>query len=387
MFRVAMVAFAIAVAAGPAFAADKLLKGPPPAWVKPIEVKPMPLGDDGPAVRVLLQDQQLYLGAEGESQYVETVVQVRTPMGLASTGTLGLAWDPANDTVTVHHLRILRGDQKIDVLAKQDFTVIRRETNLDRAMLDGRLTATLQPEGLQAGDIVQLAYTRTHLDPVMKGHLEYAIQAPSFGRIDRIRLRALWDEKLDLAWVAGKGLDKPKVGKSGGRTEVSFDMRDVEPLKFAAYAPPRFQPTRDLSVSDFKSWDEVAALMAPLFEKAAVLAPDSPLRAEVDRIKKVSADPKVRAGLALQLVEDQIRYLAITMQNGGYVPQTPDETWRLRYGDCKAKTVLLMALLRELGIEAEAAVVDSDGGHFIAARPPGVTAFDHVIVRDRKSVV
>jgi tetratricopeptide (TPR) repeat protein len=381
MLRVAL-ALVLAFAAAPAWAADKLQRGPIPDWVKPIAVTPPPIGaEDGPPVRILLEDKQLYLGAQGESEFVQTVTQIRTPLGLAAAGAMSLAWSPDMDTLTVHHFRILRGGQTIDVLARQDFSVIRRETNLERAMLDGVLSATLQPEGVQAGDVIDIAYTRTRLDPVMQGRAEDALYARTYGRVDRARLRAVWDAGRDIAWTAGSGLDKPKVGKAGGRTEVVVDMKDLDAVKAPVGAPRRYYPTRELMFSEFKTWAEVAALMEPHFTKASQLEKDSPLRAEVEKIRAASPDPKVRAGQALQLVEDQIRYLAITLENGGYVPATADDTWRRRFGDCKAKTALLMALLRELGIEAEAAVVDSDGGEGLTTRPPGVTAFDHVIVR------
>jgi len=380
MLRVVLVAV-VALAAAPAFAGDKLLRGPMPEWVKPIEVKAPPLGDDGPAVRMLLEDHQLFLGPDGQSEFVEAVMQIRTPLGLASAGSLSLAWSPDIDTLTVHRLRILRDGKVFEVLDKQDFAVLRRETNLERAMLDGVLSATLQPEGLQAGDVVDLAYTRLRLDPVMQGRAEYSLDGRAYGRVERMRLRATWDAKRDVAWTAGSGLDEPKVARAGGRVEVSVDMKDVDSVAFPVSAPRRLYPTRDLAVSEFKTWAEVAALMAPHYLKAAQLEANSPLYAEVARIRAASQDPEARAGLALQLVEDQIRYLALTMKNGGYVPATADDTWRRRFGDCKAKTVLLMALLRELGIEAEAAVVNSTGGDFIGARPPGLTAFDHVIVR------
>lgn len=380
MLRVVLAAIAFVIAT-PVFAGDKLLRDVEPEWVSPLEVKAPPVDVDSGPVRLLLIDRQLHVADDGQSEYVRTVMQIRTPLGLAAAGSMSVVWNPDIDTLTVHKLVIRRGDQTIDVLATQDFEVIRRETNLERAMLDGMLSATLQPEGLQAGDIVEMAYTRARRDPVLQGKAEYTLDGPTYGRLDRMRLRVTWDTARDVRWVAGSGLTQPKVTRSGGRTELLVDMRDLEALKVPSGAPPRFIPLRRLSISEFRTWDEVSILMTPHFAEASKLAADSPLHAEVARIRAASEDPKVRAGLALQLVEDQIRYLALIMNNGGYIPAPADETWRRRFGDCKAKTVLLMALLRELGIEAEAALVEATGGHFVEQSPPGLTAFNHVIVR------
>ena len=77
---------------------------------------------------------------------------------------------------------------------------------------------------------------------------------------------------------------------------------------------------------------------------SAKLASDSPIKAEAARIRAASPDPKVQAGLALALVQDQIRYLFLGLDGGGYRPTPADETWKRRLGDCKAKSVLLLAL-------------------------------------------
>ena len=94
--------------------------------------------------------------------------------------------------------------------------------------------------------------------------------------------------------------------------------------------------------------------MAPYYDKAAVLAPSSPLKAEVATIRALSDDPRVQAAAALHLVQQKVRYLYVRA-NDGFVPPSVDLTWLRRWGDCKAKTALLVALLRELGITADPA--------------------------------
>src|SRR5690606_38564673 len=51
------------------------------------------------------------------------------------------------------------------------------------------------------------------------------------------------------------------------------------------------------------------------------------------------------------------------------------------YGDCKGKTVLLLALLKALGVEAEATLVSTRWGDGLDERLPMIGWFDHVIVR------
>jgi tetratricopeptide (TPR) repeat protein len=111
------------------------------------------------------------------------------------------------------------------------------------------------------------------------------------------------------------------------------------------------------------------------------VAADPALAKEVARIVADHADPRARAAAALRLVQDETRYLFEGMGEGNYVPQPPTKTWQVRYGDCKAKTLLLLAMLHEMGIEAEPVMANLSYGDWLPERLPSFGAFDHVLVR------
>src|SRR6185437_5165683 len=97
---------------------------------------------------------------------------------------------------------------------------------------------------------------------------------------------------------------------------------------------------------------------------------------EVAKIRARETDPKRRAAAALSLVQDRVRYFANGMNGGNYVPQSPDKTWALGYGDCKAKTLLLLAILHELGIDAEPVLASIGAGDLVEVRLPAPEAFN-----------
>src|SRR5690606_24767377 len=63
--------------------------------------------------------------------------------------------------------------------------------------------------------------------------------------------------------------------------------------------------------------------------------------------------------------------------------QRPADTWQMRYGDCKAKSLLLASILRELGIEADVVVVSTNLGDAVVDLLPLPGAFNHMIVKAR----
>jgi tetratricopeptide (TPR) repeat protein len=370
-----------ALVAGAAQAADQPKYGPPASWVKPLPLPDTPASTDGSAVQTLLSDQQSLLGSDGDHFYAEVAVRVLTPAGLAAVANITQLWNPDTDTLTIHKLNIVRGGKVIDQLdAGKKVTVLRRETSLQLAMLDGTLTASVQPEGLQVGDIVDEAVTVDRRDPALHGHAESFVLMRFPGAAGRYRVRETWPDTVPVRWRATEGLPAPTPSASDGRHELGIDVSNVVAPKPPTDAPTRFADVGELELSDFKSWAEVSALAAPLYAKAETLAADSPVRAEAAKIRKASSDPKTQAEAALRLVQDQVHYVFLGMNFGGYVPADADVTWSRRFGDCKGKTVLLLALLRQLGIQAQPALVSTTLGDGLDERLPKFDAFDHVFV-------
>jgi tetratricopeptide (TPR) repeat protein len=375
------VVLALLVWAPAASAADQPVFAPTPDWVKPAEIPPPAAHQSAASVEVLLEDIQDRVLPDGIDSYFEGADRIQTPQGLEAVGTIALTWNPDTDVLVIHKLKIIRGDTVIDVLASgQKFTVLRRENNLERAILDGGLTAAIEPEGLQVGDILDFAFTRQERDPLLEGRSERTAYLPQTP-VRRFRIRESWPDSLSPQWRKSDELDAPKLSVEGHRSELLIDMTDTTPPKPPKFAPARYAEAGRFEFSLSSSWGDVSALMAPLYAKAATLGPNSSLGAEIAAIEAASPDPKLRAAAALRLVQDKVRYVYLGMNNGGYMPAPADLTWARRFGDCKGKTVLLLALLHELGIDAEPALASVGRGDGLDLNLPMVGRFDHVLVR------
>lgn len=176
--RTSIVVSLLVACSAPALAADKLSFGPAAAWVKPLTLSETPTDPGAPIVVVLL-DSQVRLEPGSMTEYAERAIRFQQPAGLQA-GALAIQWSPELEEVTVNKVTIERGGKQIDVLASgQSFQVLRREQNLDQAVLDGTLTAVLQPEGLQVGDTLRLATTTVRRDPVLGTHSELIAALPS----------------------------------------------------------------------------------------------------------------------------------------------------------------------------------------------------------------
>ena len=372
---------AILLAAPEAWAGSKVVQyGPKPAWVLPPPPATGTAPPAGASNQVLYLDSQTRLGRGADEHFAAYRIKVLTAEAL-SLGNLTAAWNPETDDIFVHGLKVFRDGRAIDVLAKDKFKVIQRENGLEYAMLDGQLTAMLQAPGLQVGDEVEFAVTIRRRATTLGDRSAGVLQLPTVGAPGAYRQRLVWPKGKPLRWQAAPDLGKVEPQALGDDLVLTQELRDPATAITAEGAPERVNLRRYVQYSSFADWADVADTLRPLFEAGSRLAPNSPIRAEAAKIAAKSSDPAVRAAEALRLVQERIRYVYVGLGEGAYRPATADETWTRRFGDCKGKTVLLIALLRELGIAAEPALVHSDGGDGTDAFLPTLAAFDHVLVK------
>jgi tetratricopeptide (TPR) repeat protein/transglutaminase-like putative cysteine protease len=364
----------------PALAGDVPLFQPVPDWVIDAgAITATEAKTDG----LILLDRQQKVEQDRTWTYSDLAFRATASEQLAGLGNVTLNWHPDKGDLIIHRLEIIRGDQIIDVTkGSNKFTVLRREQNLEKQWISGILSATMQIEGLKVGDILRMASSISFADPALGGNVEFSlplIVEPA--KVGRSALRMIWPQDRTLKWRVTTKDTPSTLTKRGKYNELLIAQPLAKLPDYPGSAPLRFAPPVIFEASSFATWEAVSKSTAPLYATEGLIPAGSSLAERVSKIAASSTDPKVRAAAALRMVQDDIRYLFSGQTQGNYVPQKPMETWEKRYGDCKAKTMLLTSILRSLGIEAEPALVSSQMGDLLPSRLPALGAFDHVLVR------
>lgn len=378
--RVAVIVTASFLIASASYAEpQQVQRGPIPSWATVSAPLPVPDKPSG-AVFVRRQDVEIHLNGKSQAQYVGFRLKILQASAL-QLGNISIAWNPNAGAPIVHDVRVFRGGQTIDVLKNASFEILRREGQLEAAHLDGNLTAVLRVPDLRVDDELEVNFTQFGSDPTlgqMQSGILFIAPSPAPGRYH-----------LSLSWESDK---RPNVkiapdldgARRDGERNIDFLLDNPALLSPPKDAPPRYQWLRRVEFSNFADWLAISRYFAPLYVKASTLDRKSPLLREADNIARAHTDPLDRARAALKLVQQDVRYIYIGLNGGNLTPASADETWQRRYGDCKGKTALLLALLTQLGIEAEPVLLNSSGqDDGFDQRLPMPALFDHVMVRAR----
>lgn len=370
----------LVVAAAPALAGEEILYQPAPEWVDRAELPP---SDSEPGKPIRLMESQVRLNGGTVWEFRDMAVALDTPLALSQFGTITANWSPDKGDLIVHRVQIVRDEGPLDVLAGgARFEVLRREQQLEQRIVNGRLTATLAVPGLRVGDTLRVAYSITKRDQALGDEMEWrAFVMADPMPIASGRIIASWPGAASVSHKALRVGSDLVVTEAGGMKTLTVEMPIAEPEEIPLDAPTRFRLPPGIQIGTFESWEAVSATMAPHYDPEGTISPDGPIAREIDKIRSATSDPLVRAALAVQLVQDEVGYLMNGLDGGNYLPQSPALTWEKRFGDCKAKSLLLLAILRELDISSEVVLVATEGGGALPDMLPLPGNFNHMIVR------
>lgn len=326
----------------------------------------------------LLDDVQIDLSGAERAWFHRRADLVTAPAGAERIAQFSASLDPAFERVEIHSVKVVRGGTVID-FTDGDFQVLRREQNLERLMFDGRTTIHMTIPDVRPGDVVETMLTTYGMRRSLQNkHTAWMVFDWVTGVVDlRVRQRSPAGRKIEER-VFGDP-PEPTITRDGEIIDKRWRAFERTPLKFESLAPPWVIQHSSIQFSEWNDWSEVVDAFAALYVEEGPLP--SALEQEALRIAESEPASEGRVAAILRFTQGGIRYLAISMGEGGYAPRPLEEICATRYGDCKDKAKLFVALARRLGIEACAALVDTRTGYALNEFLPSAQVFDHCIVR------
>ena len=362
----------------PLQAAEQVLFAAEPSWLQAVSIPKTTTQSAVSGQRYLLVDRQNYVDSSQVQRYSRYVIQISSTEGLEKSSQLAFDFDPSYETLTIHKARVWRDGKPLDRLEPNELRVFQREADLSRFLYSGNRTAYLILPDIRVGDVLEYSFTVQGNNPVMGGRYSDTLAMDWDVPIARNSLRLLVAPSRALFFQAPKQSDvQVKISDSSGQREILWQQENVPAVEVQSDAPAWYSPNRILSVSEFATWSDVVAWAQPLYDQAAVVDPS--VQQLADQLA-AGKDPAGKVVAALHFVQQEIRYLGMEDGIGSHRPRHAADTLYRRYGDCKDKTALLMALLRAMGLTPTAALVSLEQGESLPNQQPSPYLFNHVIV-------
>ena len=167
-----------------------------------------------------------------------------------------------------------------------------------------------------------------------------------------------------------------RVTEAHGRRVYVWSTTDVprpEPEPFASDSNPLYP---QISVAAPITWRRHRQLVRGAVEDA--LPADARAQpAAVDSGAWARRRSMIPCARVHRWVAQDFRYVSLSLGIGGYQPRMPMSVWETKYGDCKDKATLFIALARRMGVSAYPVLLSLTGG--INRSLPSAYQLDHMI--------
>jgi hypothetical protein len=361
---------------------QRVLEQPVPTWivVHPIQA-PNTIAPDGAGHSALLSDSQHNL--ESSTLYRRIAYYLPNHAAVQHGSRIEINFSPDAEQLIFHTLQIQRAGGGVDLLPTQEVRVLHREAQMERFVFDGRLLAVLVLNDVRAGDIIDYSYSlQATKAPLFGRHHGHFLLRGGF-RADAIRCRLLYREGRVL-YVAPRRTDLQEVATltEEGLVDCRWQLDDVRPFPFEADIPNWALPFQWIDYGEFATWGEVADAAARLFNVSPEPFPDY-LAEWLEQTHAAAASPEQFILQLIRYVQEQIRYVSVSLDEHSHSPYDITTILHRNYGDCKDKTTLLCVLLRKAGFDAVPALVNTQLRAYAIEGLPRPYAFNHVIGRLR----
>ena len=286
-------------------------------------------------------------------------------------------FDPSYQKLTLHTLSVTRDGKSINRLTKTAFNLYRVETDADRLIYNGTVTASVVLKDIRVGDIIEYAYTVSGKNAYLKGSIG-SFQRLQYGiPIDRFFVRLAVPNDRTYQTRLYLNAPKPSISTAGKQKVFQWAFDQRQKLDVDEDSPSWFLDYPYFQLTDKANWAEVGRWKSSLYAPPRKIS--SELKAAIAKIEEDAPWPEGKIDAVLKFVQGDIRYLGIEIGAGGYIPRDPSEVLARRFGDCKDKTRLMVTMLNRMGIKANVLLVNTNEHEGIDKFLPSITAFDHVI--------
>ncbi len=214
--------------------------------------------------------------------------------------------------------------------------------------------------------------------PVISGHAWDKFNFNEYVPVEEARYILKTPKKMNLTFD-NTSLDvEPEVDKGWFSVTRKWELREPERLKYEYGMPPFSDIRMALRWTSVPDWQQIQDWYADLLDDRQGATDE--MKAKIAELTKDCRTDREKVRALYVFLQDNFRYVGIELGRSAYEPHAAKDCFRNRYGDCKDQANLLVTMLREVGIQAQVALVRPTNDGVVRQNLPGPNQFNHAIV-------
>lgn len=341
-----------------------------PDWVTQAASAPLPDHSKDAKAIVLFEEQLIAVQGDGRAvERYRQVVKILRPRGRDYAEPV--AWFSKDEKLMSFHVWSIGPDGHQYSMKDAEYQEVGAEGG--GLLYEDDRARVASPPGADPGAVVAYEFERQIRPYMTQETWSFQQTIPVVRSAFEIDLPPGWSHLA--VWFKHEVVQPTEIAPGHFRWEVTsvpeINLTDV-PLAPAERALAA-RMVMHYSVQNLPQGDALWAKIGNWYESLA--APRSEGTSEIAAKSRSLVAPDADFTLRIQKVatflQEEVRYVGIEIGIGGLQPHPAADVYRNRYGDCKDKATLLIAMLDAVGIRATWVLVDTHRG-FIDPRVPSV---------------
>lgn len=338
------------------------------------------------------------------NETVREAIKILTDSGVQMQQVRGVYYESGLEEVRVTRARVWKPDGTyIDAPRARHQTAASAADAANRLYQDYNV-AVVQFPALEKGSVIEFEYEKNHKaenifadyfgdqfymgDPALEPSVEqeYVLITPSKRNFYWKLVDSNYPESVNSQTVA---ITKtPEINENGDERVYRWVGKQLPTVPREPMMPAVTEIIPYINISTFKTWDDMTnwywSLAKDQLKSGTVVK---------QKIEQITAAYRAKYGFNSEqelsqwdyvkavndYVNTGIRYLGLEFGIDGFKPHKVDEICNARYGDCKDKAALAVAMLTELGVDANMVILRTTDRGEIDYELPSLGLFNHAI--------
>jgi hypothetical protein len=303
------------------------------------------------------------------------VVQILKPEGAEAYRERRFTWNPEHQKLTVNWMRVVKPNGEVISAQPEQVQDSDVPAEMGVPMYTAAKVKRMSLSGLEPGTILDFSITTETDASMMPGDffISWRVTTPTY--VVRSNLEVNAPASMNPR-ISERNLNFKRAEKTeNGRKLYVWRTANVSRFRGEPYAPDSVLQGMTVSVSPSFNWDAIGKWYVPIARDAYAISPSVEEKMKSVLTGAKSLDDSIRR--IHKWVAQDIRYVAIELGRGGYVPRNAETVVRTGFGDCKDKAMLFLAALKKIGVTGYPVLLNIYGAE--RKETPSLGQFNHMI--------
>ena len=292
------------------------------------------------------------------------IIKILNERGKNDFSEIVIGYDSTYEKVEVEYARTILPDGQVITVGEKDIRDVSLYLNFP--LYSNARARIISMPGLVEGSIVEykvrhienlglskkgfnLAYSLKEGQPIADANFKLTV--PKDKNLKTKLLNPEYNtEKFDLS---------PLITQTRDEKIYTWAFQNIPQIEVEPNMPPEAEINPIILVSTYQSWDEIYKWWQEL-AKDRMLA-DKAISEKVTQLIQGKKNKEEIIRAIYNYCAQDIRYVGIEYGQAGYQPHYAGEIFKNKYGDCKDKAILFIAMLKSAGFSAYPVLIGTRG--------------------------